>query len=68
MTPEPLCSTDTVVVTVQPQPTVNLPPVANAGPDQTVASGATVNLMARDRPIRMGDTLTFEWTRAAGRR
>ena len=41
---EPLCDTDTVVITVNEQPPANQAPTADAGDDQTVASGATVNL------------------------
>jgi len=50
--------TDTVNVTVLP---VNDPPTADAGPDQTVNSGATVTLNASGSTDPEGDTLAYEW-------
>src|SRR5438445_7997154 len=41
--------------------TQNAPPVANAGPHQTVAVGATVQLDGRQSPDVDGDALTFRW-------
>lgn len=41
--------------------TTNSPPVANAGPDQTVASGTLVTLSAAGSTDADGDTLTFVW-------
>jgi hypothetical protein len=55
---------DTVSVT-----TVNSPPVANAGPDQSVFVGALVTLDGSGSQDVDGDTLTFTWslvTRPAG--
>ena len=60
--PAPLCDTDTVVVTVNPPSPVNQAPTANAGADQTVASGATVNLTGAGSTDPDGDTLTYAWT------
>jgi len=64
--PEPLCDTDTVVVTVSEQPPVNQAPTANAGPDQTVASGASVNLTGTGSTDPDGDTLTYAWSQLSG--
>ncbi len=49
-------SSDTVEVA-----TVNSPPVADAGPDQTVAVGATVTLDGDGSHDVDGDALTYEW-------
>ena len=62
-----LCGTDTVVITVS-APGANQVPTANAGPDQTVASGATVNLTGPARPIPTGDRLPMRGPRRAGDR
>ena len=64
--PAPLCSTDTVKVTVESP--VNQPPVANAGPDQTVASEATVKLDGSGSTDPNEDPLTYEWSQPAAPR
>ncbi|MFO1428574.1 MAG: PKD domain-containing protein [Candidatus Competibacteraceae bacterium] len=48
---------DTVTVS-----TTNTPPVANAGPDQPVAVGSTVQLDGSGSNDADGDTLTYLWT------
>lgn len=40
----------------------NVPPVANAGPTQTVLVGATVGLDGRESADANGDPLTFRWS------
>ena len=64
--PAPLCDTDTVTVTVNPPSPVNQAPTADAGPDQIVASGATVNLNGTGSTDPDGDTLTYAWTQQTG--
>ncbi len=64
--PVVLCDTDTVVVTVQDREPFEHPPVANAGPDQTVLPGTTVNLDGTASFDPAGQPLTYMWTAAAG--
>ena len=52
-------ASDTASVTVS---TANTPPVANAGPNQTVAVGATVALNGSSSSDVDGDPLTYAWT------
>ncbi len=53
---------DDVVIVTAPG---NTPPVADAGPDQAVALGATVQLDGTGSSDADGDTLTFFWTIAS---
>lgn len=53
-------SSDTVSVTVLAAP------VANAGPDQTVAGGSTVTLDGRASTVDPSSTLSYAWTQTAG--
>ena len=56
-------STDTVTVTVTPR----APPVADAGPDQTVASRDTVTLDGTGSTVATGRTIkSYAWERAGG--
>ena len=55
----------TVSHSVAPPPAVNKPPVADAGPDQTVASGATVTLDGSGSRDDDG-TITHAWERTDG--
>ena len=41
-------------------------PLANAGPDQTVDSGSTVQLAGNDSSDPRNETLTYQWTQIAG--
>ena len=51
---------DIVVVTAQPP--VNLPPTANAGPDQSVPSGSLVHLDATGSHDPEGAPLLYQWS------
>ena len=59
--------TDTVTITVNNILTsVNNPPTANAGDDQTVTEGDTVTLNATtSSDVDVGDTLTYKWTQVS---
>src|SRR3989442_6515124 len=46
--------------------TINHPPVANAGPDQTVSEGSPVDLNGAASSDPDGDTLSYSWTQTAG--
>ncbi len=50
---------DTVTITAA---TANSAPVANAGPDQNVATGALVTLTGSGSTDANGDTLTYNWS------
>ncbi|MBU0483316.1 MAG: hypothetical protein KKB30_02220 [Proteobacteria bacterium] len=52
-------SPDTVIVTAIKG---NIAPIANAGPDQIVATGHTVNLDGRASSDANNDLLTYRWT------
>ncbi|HEY6908405.1 MAG TPA: PKD domain-containing protein [Myxococcales bacterium] len=55
-----------VNVTVSPQLPPNPPPVANAGPNQAVASGAAVALDGTASADPDGEPITFAWTQTSG--
>ncbi|HLH37830.1 MAG TPA: PKD domain-containing protein, partial [Bryobacteraceae bacterium] len=55
-------ASDTALVSVS---TVNSPPVANAGPNQTVSLGATVVLNGSLSADADGDPLTYSWSLVA---
>lgn len=49
-----------------PQPPANAPPVANAGADQVVASGATVSLSGAGSSDANGSIASYAWTQTSG--
>ncbi|MCX7943448.1 MAG: hypothetical protein N2746_02940, partial [Deltaproteobacteria bacterium] len=59
-----LSSSDETIVLVRSG--VNRPPIANAGPDQTVKIGATVYLNGGQSYDEDGDTLSYEWIQKSG--
>src|SRR4051812_8591963 len=56
----------TVSVTVNPQVPPNPAPIANAGPDQAVASGSPVTLDGSASADPDGESITFTWTQTSG--
>ncbi|MFL5394671.1 MAG: PKD domain-containing protein [Myxococcales bacterium] len=56
----------TVSVTVNPQVPPNPAPIANAGPDQAVASGSAVTLDGSASADPDGESITFAWTQTSG--
>ncbi len=55
-----------VTVTVNPAQPANTDPVANAGFDQSVGSGAAVTLIGVGSEDPQGAPLTFAWTQSSG--
>jgi LmbE family N-acetylglucosaminyl deacetylase len=49
-----------------PQTGSNSAPIANAGPDQSVVSGASVTLDGRASSDPNGDPISYQWVRTAG--
>ena len=63
--PDQLCDTDSVTVNVSGPG--NTAPIADAGPDQTVASGAPVTLDGSgSTDPDAGDTLNYAWSQTSG--
>ncbi|MCB9745241.1 MAG: discoidin domain-containing protein [Alphaproteobacteria bacterium] len=57
---EPLCDSDTTILTGEPS-TGNNPPVADAGSDQTATLGATVEVNAQGSTDPDGDAMSYRW-------
>ncbi len=60
---EGLQSTDTCIVNIV---SVNIPPAANAGPDQNVNEGSLVYLDGTNSSDPDGDSLTYQWLQTGG--
>ncbi len=58
-------SADTVTITV-PTPPANRAPIADAGSDQSVAAGSSVQVTGAGSSDPDGDALTYAWTQTAG--
>ena len=58
-------ASDDVSVTVQPVPPVNQPPIADAGPDQTVDAGSVVMLIGSGSDSD-GSIASVQWNQAEG--
>ena len=58
--------TDTVSITVEAPEAPNLPPVADAGPDQTVVPGDTVTLDGSGSSDSDGTIASYAWERTGG--
>jgi hypothetical protein len=63
-----LSTSDNVVITVNPNGTVNTAPVVNAGPDQTITMPASASLAgsATDDALPTGSSLSRTWTKVSG--
>ena len=56
---------DTFSSTTKANPSTNVPPIANAGPDQVVNAGTKVTLSGSGTDAN-GDTLSYQWTQSNG--
>ena len=63
-----LSANDTLTVTVNPAPVVNVAPTVNAGADQTITlpAGATLNATVTDDGLPAPSALTYAWTTVSG--
>ena len=64
----PSVSSQAVTLTISPDALVEQPPVANAGPDQTVTAGSTVTLDGSRSNDPEGYPLTYAWHQTYGPR